>query len=94
MGGKELWIKEEERVEDLLYGLLGDCINGYGEDAYGQFDYFVEQFLKDGKPINVNGVDTYDLTSDQFDADWYRERVNFLADEYQTEMNFKYAELS
>ena len=54
----------------------------------------MEQFLKDGKPINVNGFDTYDLSSDQFDADWYRERVNFLADEYQAEMVSKYAEFS
>ena len=94
MGGKELWIEEEERVEDLMYSLLGDCIAKYYktsiDHAYVQFERLVEKFLKDRKPIQLEGyngwfVSSYNLSSDQFDDEWFRERVNFLYEEYKTE---------
>ena len=97
MGGKELWIKEEERVEEVMVDLLYDCVGLYGEDCYGVFQNFIDQFLKDGKSIEIDKwkkIERYDLTSDQFDNDWYTERAEFLVDEHQAEMVSKYAEFS
>ena len=97
MGGKELWIKEEERVEEVMVELLYECVSLYGEDSYGVFLNFIDQFIKDGKTIEIDKwkyIERYDLTSDQFDNDWYTERAEFLVDEHQAEMTSKYAEYS
>ena len=94
MGGKELWIKEEERVEEVLVDLLYECVSFYAyEMAYEEFEKLVDQFLKDGTiptldmryPCPEDRIKTFDISSDQFDEDWYRERVEFLVEEHQAE---------
>ena len=93
MGGKELWIKEEERVEEIMVDLLYECVSFYAEDGYEEFEKLVDQFLKDGTvptldmrdPCPADRIKTFDISSDQFNADWYRERVEFLLEEHEAE---------
>ena len=98
MGGKELWIKEEERVEEVLVDLLYECVSfDEYEVAYEEFEKLVDQFLKDGTiptldmryPCPEDRIKTFDISSDQFDrvfaSDWYKNRVEFLVEEHQAE---------
>lgn len=97
---KELWMEEEERVEEVMVDLLYECVDFYGENGYEEFEKSVDQFLKDGTIPKLdmrdhwvkNCIKTFDISSDQFNADWYKERVVFLIDEHQSEFQSKYAE--
>ena len=44
---KELWIKEEERVEEVLVDLLYECVSFYAHEiAYEEFEKLVDQWIK------------------------------------------------
>ncbi len=98
---KELWVKELERVEEVMVDLLSECVDFYGENGYEEFQKSVEQFLKDGTVPTLdmrdhwvkNCIKTFDIQSDQpIDNDWYTERTEFLIEEHIAEFQSKYAE--
>ena len=52
MGGKELWIKEEERVEEVMVDLLYECVSFYAHEiAYEEFEKFHANVPGSGKKM-------------------------------------------